>query len=484
MNRSRSILAAGLAVLCAVATSAFAATGLDPVATLHALQVFVTPEAAAGLLLANGVIAVPFKRLQALQKQKADAVGKMREIRTAAGEALFTAEQTSAFEAARAQAQQLEAAIEQEQAALTAERGMGAVEIIEPSSLQVGVDRRALDKTHGFHSLANFVSAAHSQQILGIKDERLTIGATATTFGNEGSISDGGFQVPPEFSSQVWQHSLEEEAFLPMCDNQPIAGNTMSYPKDETTPWGTDGVRAFWENEGAAATQTKPKGEVNTLRLKRLTALVPVTDELQADGVAVGAYVAGKAAQSIRWKTNLALFSGSGVGQPEGIFGSAARVDVAKEVGQAADTVNAANIAKMFARQLNKQGAVWMVNPDVLPQLVVLTISNQPIWTAPNSGMAQAPLGFLLGRPIMESDVMDTVGDVGDIGFVNWRYQRAITKASGIETAQSMHLYFDQNMNAWRFTFRVDARPVLNAAVTPPNSSATRSPFVFLADRA
>ncbi|MEY5098792.1 MAG: hypothetical protein RJA36_1511, partial [Pseudomonadota bacterium] len=127
--------------------------------------------------------------------------------------------------------------------------------------------------------------------------------------------------------------------------------------------------------------------------------------------------------------------------------------------------------------------AVWLVNPDVLPQLVVMTIGNQPIWTAPNQGMAQAPMGFLLGRPIISTDVCDTVGDVGDIGFVNWKYQRAITKSGGIETAQSMHIFFDQNMNAWRFTFRVDAKPVLNAAVTPPNSSNTRSPFVFLAER-
>jgi hypothetical protein len=96
----------------------------------------------------------------------------------------------------------------------------------------------------------------------------------------------------------------------------------------------------------------------------------------------------------------------------------------------------------MFARQIRKSGAVWMINPDVLPQLVVMTLGDQPIWTAPNSGMADAPLGRLLGLPIIESDVMDTVGDVGDIGLVNWKYQRAIQKAGGIETASSMHLYF------------------------------------------
>lgn len=434
------------------------------------------------------------KRLQALLQRRAAAVGKMKDITAAAGDAVFTAEQTQQFEALQTEITELDANIERTRAAIEAERASPGVEIRDDAHITTE-QRAAQLRNHGFASFQEFIAAAHGQQLRGVQDERLRFGsiaedgrprfgAAATTYANEGSIADGGFLVPPEYSTQVWQHSLEEDAFLPLCDGQNISGNTMSYPKDETTPWGTDGVRAYWENEAAQATQTKPKGEVNTLRLKRLTALIPVTDELQADGTAVGSYIAGKASESIRWKTNLALFSGTGVGQPEGIFNSAARVDVAKEAGQAADTVVAANVAKMFARQIRKRGSIWMINPDVLPQLVVMTIGNQPIWTAPNSGMADAPLGRLLGLPIVETDVCDTVGDVGDIALVNWKYQRAIQKAGGIETASSMHLYFDQNMNAWRFTFRVDAKPVLTQAVTPPNSSSTRSPFVFLAERA
>jgi HK97 family phage major capsid protein len=423
------------------------------------------------------------KRLQALLQARVAAVASMTKINTDAGDAALTAEQQTAFDAAQAEVASLDGDITRVRAAIEAERG-SAIVLSPGARVESGRDLRADDPTHGFTSLQDFVRAAHAQQIRGQDDERLRFGAAATTYGNEGSIADGGFLVPPEYSREVWRHSLEEDAFLPLCDGQTISGNTMSYPKDETTPWGTDGVRAFWENEAAQATQSKPKGEVNTLRTKKLVALIPVTDELQADGVAVGSYVAGKASESIRWKTNLALFSGTGVGQPEGLFNSAARVDVAKETGQTADTVNATNVAKMFARQIKKRGAVWLINSDVLPQLIVMTIGNQPIWTPPNAGLADSPLGRLLGLPILETEVCDTVGDVGDIGLVNFKYMRAIQKAGGIETASSMHLYFDQNMNAWRFTFRVDAKPVLSAAVTPPNSSNTKSPFVFLAERA
>jgi HK97 family phage major capsid protein len=429
------------------------------------------------------------KRLSALLQRKAAAVDKMKAIRASAGEELFSAEQSTAFDAAKAEATQLEAAIAAEREAIEIERtsaAAGTALDIGAASLEVGVDRRTLDATHGFRNFGEFVSVAYRRQINGVQDDRLAIGAAATTYGSEGSLADGGFLVPPEFSSQVWNHSLEEDAFLPMTDVMPISGNSMSYPKDETTPWGTDGVRAYWEAEAAAATATKPKGQVNTLRMNKLMALIPVTDELQADAPALGAYISGKAAESIRWKTNEALFAGTGVGQPEGVFASSARVDVAKESGQAADTVVAANVANMYARQLRATRSVWLIQPQVMPQIMVMTIGNQPIWTPPTAGFQGAPMGMLLGRPIYSTEVCKALGDVGDIGFIDWKSVRSITKSGGIETATSMHLYFDQGMNAFRFTFRVDAKPAQAAAVSSKNggAGATRSPFVFLAARA
>lgn len=492
MNRTRTLLAVGLAMLCAVATPAIAAQAIDPMAIFNLLT---TPDAAAGLmLLANAPVVVGFKRLQALNTKKAAAVATMREIRSAAVDGMFSAEQTAAFEAARAEAEQLTTAIAQEQAAIELERSSAAASAGAGSVLDLGNasvvgttgDRRAADPRHGFASMGEFLRVAHASQIDGLRDERLQIGAAVTTYGSEGSMADGGFLVPPEFSSNVWMHSLEEQAFLPLTDVNPIGGNSMAYPKDETTPWGTDGIRAYWEAEAAEATKTKPKGQVNTLRMNKLLALVPVTDELQADAPALGTYVGRKAPESIRWKTNLAIFAGTGAGQPEGVFNSAARIDVAKESGQTADTVVALNVSKMYARQLYPTRAFWLVQPQVMPQLMTMTIGNQPIWTPPNAGFKEAPMGLLLGRPIISTEVCKALGDVGDIGFIDFQSVRSITKAGGIETATSMHVYFEQALNAYRFMFRVDAKPVMAAAVASLNggSGGTRSPFVFLAERA
>jgi HK97 family phage major capsid protein len=74
----------------------------------------------------------------------------------------------------------------------------------------------------------------------------------------------------------------------------------MSLPRDETTPWGTDGVRAYWQGEATAGTPTKPVLGRSEYKLKKLMALVPVTNELLSDATALSAYIPPNCARSIR----------------------------------------------------------------------------------------------------------------------------------------------------------------------------------------
>ena len=69
-----------------------------------------------------------------------------------------------------------------------------------------------------------------------------------------------------------------------------------------------------------------------------------------------------------------------------------------------------------------------------------------------------------------------TLGDMGDVIFADLAGGYfAPYKAGGIQSAMSMHLYFDQGLNAFRWTFRVGGQPWLSAAVTPASGSTRRS---------
>lgn len=423
-------------------------------------------------------------RIRALLQKKQQTVEAARQILDAADvEARdLTPEESAQYDRLSAELESYSARIAREQAIADEERNMPAIDAAE--RITGGRPLVLDDPKRGFRSFGEFASSVMSAGIPGSRavDERLSIMAAApTTYGSEGSGQDGGFLIPPEFSREVFMHSLEGDALLPLTDGFPVAGNSMTFPKDETTPWGTDGIRAYWENEAALATATKPKGSVSTMRLNKLMALVPITDEMAADAQLLEAYIGRKTGESIRWKTNLSIFQGSGVGQPKGFFGSGAQASVAKETSQTADTINIQNVAKMFARQIDASNAVWLVNHDAYPQLMLLNSASQMVW---QPDFRAGPGGVLLGRPVILTQLCKTVGDQGDIVFANMRYYRSITKSAGIETATSMHLYFDAGATAFRATFRVDGQPAIEAPVSPANGSNTLSPFVVLDARA
>ena len=55
--------------------------------------------------------------------------------------------------------------------------------------------------------------------------------------------------------------------------------------------------------------------------------------------------------------------------------------------------------------------------------------------------------------------------------------------AAGMETATSMHLYFDADATAFRTTFRMDGESKILTPITPAKSANKLSPFVLLGAR-
>lgn len=428
------------------------------------------------------------KRLRQLLAQRQGKIEAMRSklnALEAAGQTALDETGQAEYDAMAAEVKSIDAAIEQERALVEAERG--ALALPDDARIAVGQDRRAQDPTRGFRSMGEFARAVVSASVRpnGAIDERLAIGAAVpTTSSNESTGQDGGYLVPEQFGRDVQTLMLEEDPILPRTDNMPLDGNSIKLPKDETTPWGTNGIRAYWQAELTAATQTKLVLKRDELELHKLIALVPSSNELQADASALDAWLSRAMARSIVWKTDDSFFNGTGAGQPRGFMGHAAMVTVLKESGQAADTVNAQNVTKMFSRMLpsSMRRAIWMVNNDVLPQLFTMTLGSYPIFIPP-SGIPEAPAGMLLGRPIVVTQHTQTVGDLGDIVLVDWGMYRTATKRAGIEMASSMHLFFDADAMAFRATFRVDGQPALSAPVSPANGAGTLSAFVALEAR-
>ena len=306
----------------------------------------------------------------------------------------------------------------------------------------------------------------------------------------ERSGEDGGFLIPTDFRKEIQTKVTGDESLLSKTFQIKTGSNHISIPVNETAPWDGTGIVAYWEGEGKPMTESKGKFGQFDSKLHKLTALVRVTDELLEDAPALESFIKAQAPMAMMHKVNSAIINGDGVGKPSGFLNSGFKFKVSKESGQAADTVRFENIVNMQARILPQSFAksAWLVNPAVLPQLRLMKFdasaaSPVPAYMPP-SGLAEAPYGTLMGRPIYPMmGGVQALGDEGDISLVDLSYYISAYKTSGVTSDMSTHVHFDTNETAFRFTMRIAGGCPYKAPVTTENGNFQMSGIVTLEDR-
>ena len=364
---------------------------------------------------------------------------------------------------------------------------------------------KKLGQNGGFRSLGEFASAVHNACTLNATvDSRLV--RNDASGANETTGADGGYLVPPDYAAGVIDLIQEQSILLPQARRVTIAGNRLieaylvESKRDDGHRHG--GVLAYWKGEAQQYKASKPTFGERTTQLDKLTAICPVTEELLMDEPAIESTLDTKVAQEFAWKADAAIFGGSGSGSmPLGMVmptTNDALVTVDKESGQAAGTVNVQNILKMWNRMPAqcRANAKWYINQDLELQLMQLMMGTDTVATS-DSGVTVSfggPLwlpagaygnenGKLLGRDVIPLEQAAAVGAVGDIAFLD-ATQYLIVERAGINKQTSMHMYFDTDEVAFKFSWRVGGRPDWMTAITGANSTIARSPYVALAARA
>lgn len=487
MKRSPFTLAA-VAILSLVGVAAFGMPHDVVAHSVHHALSLSSPDIGTVLLGLSTAAGSSGKRLRDLLAKKAKLATDMRALndKAAAESREPTAEEIAQFDALAAQIPGIDAAIGREQTLMDAEKSAG---IVIPDDAKINVKENIEnDPKRGFKTFGEQAAAvAAHYRGLGT-DKRLA--AAPATYGNEGSGGDGGFAIAPQFSSEIWRLSLGEDSLLPLTENTELStSNSMIFPKDESTPWGSTGIQVYWQAEASSGTPSKPVLGQEAMVLHKLMALVPVTDELLADSAAIGSYLSATAPERITYKANEAILFGDGVGKPLGMLANpgaagSACILQAKDGAQAANTISNSNLSNMVSRLFAGQlkNAIWLANPDTVPLLEAITVGNFPVFL-PSQNVASATYGMLKGRPLVLSEHANAASAQGDINLVSLKGYRTITKAGGLQTATSMHLYFDADLMAFRFIFRMNGKPILSKPVTPPKGNNTRSYAVSLQAR-
>jgi HK97 family phage major capsid protein len=352
------------------------------------------------------------------------------------------------------------------------------------------------DPKRGFSCFGEFATRVMDAGPNPQNDRELVAQVAAGTGMSAGVSQSGGVLVPPAFSSSLWDGArMKSNSLLSMTDQVSLDSSVESieFPAINETSrvdgsrWG--GIRGYWKGELTQMTESKPDLKNITFSPQELYVLGYISDKLLRRAPQAATKILNDAmSDEIAFKVGDAVFEGDGLGKPRGFKVHPGTVSVAKETGQAAATILADNINKMYARlHPNWQdGAVWFINIDTLPALesmsAVVGTGGIPVYLPPG-GLADAPNARLKGKPVYFLEYCSTLGTVGDIVYCNPKAYRTVSRGV-VDNASSMHLKFDYAQTAFRLIFEVDGQPMLNSAITPFKGSNTLSPFVTLATRA
>jgi HK97 family phage major capsid protein len=327
---------------------------------------------------------------------------------------------------------------------------------------------------------------------------------------SEAVPSDGGFLIAPDFSNEILMLIHETGLVYPRTRKLPLSEftNAIKIPavdeqsRKDGSRWG--GVQAFWEQEAQAFTGSKPTISLLEMITKKLTGLYYATNEVLADSRLLGSVVMQAFSEEMSFKLDDGVIRGTGAGQLLGLLNSPALITVAKESGQATQTILPANIAKMWGRLWNRSrmNSVWLVNQDTEPQLNQLNVQGAsggiiPVYYPPGAGvfgsLAGAPLvgtdnatggssGMLYGRPVIAIEQAASIGTPGDIILCDLNQYLMIDKGA-MQTASSQHVRFLTDEMTYRWVMRVDGAPWWKVPIQPAQGTNTLSPFIVLAQR-
>jgi HK97 family phage major capsid protein len=320
----------------------------------------------------------------------------------------------------------------------------------------------------------------------------------AATGLQESTIAEGGALVQTDSADVLLQSVHETGKLLKLVDHYSIStnSNSISFPYiDETSRANgsrAGGVRGYWAAEAAQYTASKPKVGKSTIVLEKLIGLCYMTDEILEDAAILQRFVTTEFGKEFGFLTDEAIINGSGAETPLGILNSPALVTVAKETSQTAATINGANLAKMYARLIESSldNAVFVYNQGCKSQIMTLslTVGSQtyPVMLNGSVGhgtLAEKPKTTILGQPAFGLEQCAALGTEGDILFFDPKEYLWIDKG-GIKQAQSIHVRFEYDEQAFKFTYRANGMPKRKSAITPFKGSDTISPYISLAVRA
>jgi HK97 family phage major capsid protein len=408
-------------------------------------------------------------KLEVIQKD----MSAIQAASKAAGKDVLDADEAAQFDAKSNEFDLVEAQIKREEKAATIQAKLATpqprpvIEVLEPVYKNTA-------NNGGFKSLSEFAKAVRNAAY-GRLDPRLT--NAVGTYGGENVGPDGGFSVPTDYRNAIVEAWEQDDNLMRLFSPITTNSNLVTIVTDETTPHSTSGITAAWLDEAGTITATKPVLKTISIPVRRVAAMVHLSDELLEDSAVMSSYVAKKMGAKISSAVSDAIVNGDGNGKPLGIANSPALVSVTRTTAHKVKMEDVSNmVARLRPGSFGK--AFWLTHSSVLPQLLQMVNGTFPIY---QPDFTKSPYGTLLGRPIYVSEYcldLTAATAVGDMYLINPDGYILAVKSSGVQTASTVSFAFDQALQTFRAMVRVGGQGLLSAAISRKSGTDTLSDFV------
>lgn len=337
-----------------------------------------------------------------------------------------------------------------------------------------------------FASLGEFARA-----VVQGNDPRLirNVSPSTTTEG-----ASAGYLVPTYFVQQMMDDALAMEVVRPRANVIPISSQSAivaGFNYVDGTGTSRAGLRLLWGVESAPGglDEQKPLARELSMAARKGHIFCRVSNELAADAPNFDRMLMQAMTAAVASGLDYAFVNGTGAGQPLGVVKAPCVISVAKESGQAANTLMFQNLAKMVGRLAPSSFArsVWLVHPTLVPLLYTLSFTQKNVAGTENVGgssvqaVTVGPDGGLriFGLPALVSDACSTLSSQGDIILADFsRY--LIGMRAEVRMERDTSVFFNSDETAFRLTLRLDGMPEDSAPTKLRDGTNTVSPFVTL----
>ena len=159
------------------------------------------------------------------------------------------------------------------------------------------------------------------------------------------------------------------------------------------------------------------------------------SSEVLASGMEFEQQLTGAMQKALAFSLDDAFLNGNGVNRPLGVLNDPALLTSTRA---AAGGITYPDIVNMYSRlhPALQQGAVWVANHAALPELLTMVDGNGNLIWSPDS--RQGVSTTLLGKPVIFSEKLPTVGQAGDLLLANFSaYQIGMRKEIYLEKSNA-----------------------------------------------